>query len=155
MGKGDKRSKKGKIRRGSYGVSRPRTSRFAPVDVEKKAKKAAEAAKPAAPAKKAEEKPKKEATKAPAKPSGTNKDLVKIEGIGPKISGILTDAGVGTFAKLAEASADDLRAILAEAGSRYKAHDPSTWPEQAALAAADKWDELKKLQDELDGGKKK
>ena len=30
--------------------------------------------------------------------------------------------------------------------------DPGTWPKQAKLAAADKWDELKKWQDEMDGG---
>jgi len=41
-----------------------------------------------------------------------------------------------------------------EVNSRYKMHDPTTWPKQAKLAADGKWDELKKLQDELDGGKK-
>jgi len=34
-------------------------------------------------------------------------------------------------------------------------HDPGTWARQAKLAAGDKWDQLKKLQDELDGGRKK
>jgi len=34
-------------------------------------------------------------------------------------------------------------------------HDPSTWARQSKLAAADKWDQLKKLQDELNGGRKK
>ncbi|HBY69766.1 MAG TPA: 50S ribosomal protein L21, partial [Flavobacteriaceae bacterium] len=29
-----------------------------------------------------------------------------------------------------------------------------TWPQQAQLAADGKWDELEKLQDELDGGRK-
>jgi hypothetical protein len=33
--------------------------------------------------------------------------------------------------------------------------DPESWPEQAALAAKGDWDALKKLQDELDGGKYK
>ena len=32
-------------------------------------------------------------------------------------------------------------------------HDPTTWPQQSALAAEDKWDELNTLQDELKGGK--
>ena len=32
---------------------------------------------------------------------------------------------------------------------------PETWPQQAQLAADGKWDELKALQDELDGGKAK
>ena len=46
------------------------------------------------------------------------------------------------------------REILAEAGSRYKTMDPTTWPEQAGLAAGGNWDELKALQDKLDGGRK-
>ncbi len=81
-------------------------------------------------------------------------DLKKIEGIGPKIAEKLNEAGINTFAELAAAEVDKLKAILEEAGSRYRMHDPSTWPEQSALAAAGKWDELKVLQDELDGGKK-
>jgi len=44
---------------------------------------------------------------------------------------------------------------LEAAGSRYKMHDPSTWPKQAELAAKGKWDQLAILQDELSGGKKK
>ena len=91
-------------------------------------------------------------------PSGGPKDdagdkLTKIEGIGPKISEILTNAGVDTFAKLAAADVEKLKEILAEAGNRYKAHDPTTWPQQSALAAEGKWDELKDLQDRLDGGR--
>ena len=33
--------------------------------------------------------------------------------------------------------------------------DADTWPEQAKLAAAGDWDGLKKLQDELKGGKRR
>jgi len=47
-----------------------------------------------------------------------------------------------------------LKGILADAGKRYQMHDPTTWPDQASLAAEGKWEELKTLQDELDGGKK-
>ena len=82
-------------------------------------------------------------------------DLKKIEGIGPKIAGILNDAGINTFKDLAESDTDKVRSLLEEAGGRYKSHDPSTWVEQAKLAADGKWDELKKWQDELDGGKVK
>jgi len=81
-------------------------------------------------------------------------DLKKIEGIGPKISEKLQDAGIKTFAQLADAKVEKLKEILEAAGSRYKMHDPTTWPQQSALAAAGKWDELKVLQDELQGGKK-
>ncbi len=95
------------------------------------------------------------AKKAPAKKAnGKPDDLTKIEGIGPKIAGLINDAGIVTFADLSKAKITVLQKVLDEAGSRYKAHDPSTWAEQAKLAAADKWDELKTLQDELDGGKR-
>ena len=80
-------------------------------------------------------------------------DLKKIEGIGPKIASILNEAGINTFAALAGSEADKIREILAAAGNRYKAHDPTTWPRQAQLAADGAWDELKALQDDLKGGK--
>jgi len=86
-------------------------------------------------------------------PVASPDDLKKIEGIGPKISEILAKAGMPTFAILAKTDADKIREVLAEAGNRYKMHDPTTWPQQAQLAADGKWDELKKWQDELDGGK--
>jgi predicted flap endonuclease-1-like 5' DNA nuclease len=80
-------------------------------------------------------------------------NLTKIEGIGPKISGLLQNAGFKTFAQLATAEVEQLRQILADAGLKF-AH-PDTWPEQAALAAAGKWEELSVLQDNLHGGRKK
>jgi len=46
-----------------------------------------------------------------------------------------------------------LKEILADAGSRYRMHDPTTWPEQSKMAAEGKWDELKAWQDNLKGGK--
>jgi len=42
---------------------------------------------------------------------------------------------------------------LEAAGSQFKMHDPTTWPKQSQMAHEEKWDELKKWQDELDGGK--
>jgi hypothetical protein len=36
---------------------------------------------------------------------------------------------------------------------QFNAIETTTWPEQAALAAAGKWDELKEWQDKLIGGK--
>ena len=80
-------------------------------------------------------------------------DLKKIEGIGPKIASLLNDAGIHTFAALAETRPDAIREILMAAGERFRIHDPSTWPDQARLAADGKWDELEKLQDILDGGR--
>ncbi len=80
-------------------------------------------------------------------------DLTKIEGIGPKISQILSNEGITTFAALAETEESRLEAILEAAGSRFSLAEPETWPEQAALAAAGKWDELTALQDRLTGGR--
>ncbi|MFT4606023.1 MAG: putative flap endonuclease-1-like 5' DNA nuclease, partial [Rhodothermales bacterium] len=94
--------------------------------------------------------PKKSAAKKPAK--GGDK-LTKIEGIGPKIAGLLVEGGFDTFAKLAKADVAPLQEILTAAGPRYNQHTPDTWPRQAALAAAGDWDALQKLQDELDGGR--
>ena len=79
-------------------------------------------------------------------------DLKRIEGIGPKISGLLQEAGITTFAQLAETDVRRLKQILKEAGLGALA-DPSTWPEQAGLAAAGDWDKLETLQDELKGGR--
>ena len=125
--------------------------------------------KKAAPAKKAAKAPAKKATtakaKAPAKKAATAKttakksttakkdDLKKIEGIGPKIAQILQDKGIKTFEDLGKAKVTALRKYLAEAGPRYKMHQPGTWPKQAKLAAKGDWDKLSKLQDELKGGK--
>ncbi|KPM32798.1 Glycoside hydrolase family 13 domain protein [Croceitalea dokdonensis DOKDO 023] len=80
-------------------------------------------------------------------------DLRKIEGIGPKIAGILGDNGIHTFNDLGKAKVAQLKKILREAGPRYTMHKPGTWPKQAKLAAAGKWEQLKTLQDKLDGGK--
>jgi large subunit ribosomal protein L21 len=100
------------------------------------------------------EKKKPAAKKATTKKTNKADDLKKIEGIGPKIASILTEAGYETFAKLAKADPEKIREILLEkGGKRYAMHDPETWPKQAELAAAGKWDELKKWQDELDGGR--
>ncbi len=80
-------------------------------------------------------------------------DLTLIEGIGPKIAELLSNAGITTFAQLADANDDTVQQVLTEAGSRFNVHDATTWSEQAALARDGKLDELKELQDRLKGGK--
>ncbi|WP_290793681.1 glycoside hydrolase family 13 [Flavihumibacter sp. UBA7668] len=90
-------------------------------------------------------------TDAPA--SSKPEDLTKIEGIGKKIAELLQTAGIAGFQDLSKATPKKLKTILDAAGSKFKVHDPATWPKQAKLAAAGKWEELKKLQKELKGGK--
>ncbi len=86
---------------------------------------------------------------APLKPD----DLKLIEGIGPKIASILAGCDITTFAQLAETDVSRLKEIIAQAGLTALA-DPTTWPQQAALAAAGKMDELETLQGQLKGGRR-
>ncbi|MCB0548021.1 MAG: hypothetical protein KDD19_10585 [Phaeodactylibacter sp.] len=81
-------------------------------------------------------------------------DLTRIEGIGPKAATILNEAGYTTFSSVAAAQPAVMEAVLKAAGSRYNFLDATTWPEQAALAAEGRWEELDKLQDELKGGRR-
>lgn len=127
--------------------SAPKAEKKAPVAKAKPAAAKAEA-KPAAT--KAEAKP--AAAKAPKASAGAD-DLKKIEGVGPKIASILAEGGFDSFAKVAASTGEAIREVLLAAGPRYKMHDPTTWPQQAELAANGKWDELKTLQDNLSGGK--
>lgn len=82
-------------------------------------------------------------------------DLKIVEGIGPKIEGLLQEAGINDWLSLAAASIDQLKEILTAAGDRYRLADPTTWPEQAQLAAEGEWDALKEYQDLLRGGRDK
>ncbi|MBS9768283.1 MAG: hypothetical protein KGV44_12215 [Flavobacteriaceae bacterium] len=79
-------------------------------------------------------------------------DLTIIEGIGPKIEELLNKNGIRTWERLAKTSISDCKDILEKGGNNYAMHNPATWPEQAAMAHEGKWKELKKWQDELDGG---
>jgi hypothetical protein len=65
----------------------------------------------------------------------------------------LNQNGILTFIQLSQASTYLLKQILQEAGPRFQMHDPSTWPRQAELASAGKWQELKEWQDILNKGK--
>jgi large subunit ribosomal protein L17 len=80
-------------------------------------------------------------------------DLTIVEGIGPKAAEVLNAAGVNTFAQLADMSADAVKAILEASEARVGHLDPTTWAQQSALARDGKMDELKTLQDALNGGK--
>jgi large subunit ribosomal protein L21 len=82
-------------------------------------------------------------------------DLTKVEGIGPKIAAVLVKNGVTTFAALAAMEPEAITEMLKASGGRFGMAKPATWPQQAALAAAGKWDEFEQLTRELVGGVKK
>lgn len=79
-------------------------------------------------------------------------DLTIVEGIGPKVSSVLNNAGIMTLVQLAEAAPEQLKAILEKEGLQFM--DPGTWGEQARLAAKGKMAELEALQQELKGGRR-
>jgi predicted flap endonuclease-1-like 5' DNA nuclease len=82
-------------------------------------------------------------------------DLKAVEGIGPKIEGLLHAADIKTWRALSETPVAKIQEVLTAAGSRFALADPGTWPEQAGMAADGKWDELQKYQDFLNAGKAK
>ena len=78
-------------------------------------------------------------------------DLKLIEGIGPKIQSVLRDAGVDTYAKIADLLPEEIMGILQAGGIRLAVAE--TWPKQAKLAAEGKMAELEELQEKLTGGR--
>lgn len=143
--KGDKVIVFKKKRRKGYRVKNGHRQSLTEIIIESIAASGAKKASPVKAEKKAE--PKAEAKKAT---SSKADDLKKIEGIGPKIADTLAEAGITTFAQLAKADAANIAEIIADVRGN---HSTDTWPAQAQLAADGKWDELKKWQDELNGGK--
>jgi predicted flap endonuclease-1-like 5' DNA nuclease len=88
----------------------------------------------------------------PSEPDSPD-DLKRIQGIGPKIASVLNEAGILTFAQLAATEVGRLQQILAESDSRMlRLADPSAWPQQAELAAAEDWDGLDALRGTLRAG---
>lgn len=79
-------------------------------------------------------------------------DLKIIEGIGPKVARILTQAGYGTFTALAKAKAAEVDKVLDAAGLQMM--DSAGWIDQARLAAKGDMAGLAKLQEKLKGGRK-
>ena len=93
----------------------------------------------------------KSEAKAEKKDSADN--LTKIEGIGPKVAKVLYEGGISTFEELSNAKVEDLQKLLNDAGLQMM--KPTSWPEQAKMAANGDWDALKELQDQLSGGRDK
>ena len=85
--------------------------------------------------------------------SVTLDDLKVVEGIGPKIESLCHGIGIRTWFDLSTTEVSLLNTMLADAGSRMASRDPATWPEQAGLLAAGRWDDFKALTDGLRGGR--
>lgn len=79
-------------------------------------------------------------------------DLTTIEGIGPKISGILKDNGFKTFSDVAGSQVHTLQKLLDDKGSSFRLAKPDSWPKQASICAKGDWAELKKYQNRLVNG---
>ncbi|NTV83635.1 MAG: hypothetical protein HGA23_04965 [Bacteroidales bacterium] len=80
-------------------------------------------------------------------------DLTVIEGIGPEISKTLNAAGIKTYAKLAGTDKTTLDKFILD-HPKFNLARPDTWARQAKLARDGKWDELKKLKEDLKAGLK-
>ena len=89
---------------------------------------------------------------APIQREASSDDLQRIEGIGPKVSRVLNEAGITTFEALARANPADVQKTLNDAGLRMM--NPEGWIEQASLAAKGDWEGVEQLQNELRGGRK-
>ena len=82
-------------------------------------------------------------------------DLTFVEGIGPAIQKVLYAVGINTYRDLAATEPERLRAILREADPHLaRMFDPSTWPEQARLAAEGDWAALDTLKGQLKHGRR-
>ena len=78
-------------------------------------------------------------------------DLTCIEGIGPKSSTAVQEAGITTYAQLADTDIEAVKDILQRAGVYVAVSD--SWKSQADLAAAGEWDQLESLKAELKQGR--
>jgi large subunit ribosomal protein L21 len=139
-----------KKRRKGYRVKNGHRQALTEIVIESIVASGAKPAKKAAPKKETKKVEAKAAAPKASKSTEKADDLKKVEGIGPKIASTLAEAGISTFAELAKTDAAKISEIIA--GVRGN-HVTDTWPAQAQMAADGKWDELKKWQDELDGGK--
>ncbi len=79
-------------------------------------------------------------------------DLKELAGINPKAEAILNSIGIFRFSQLAQTPVTTIRRVLAEHGPLLHTYDPTTWPNQAYLAAEGRWDELRIWQDQMRRG---
>ncbi len=110
---------------------------------------AADAAEPAAA--EPEREPEPEAAEPEPEPAEPD-NLTRIEGVGPKIGAALAGAGLTTYAAVADADEDTLRAALTAANLRFAPSLP-TWSKQARLLADGDEAGFTALTDRLSGGR--
>jgi predicted flap endonuclease-1-like 5' DNA nuclease len=70
-------------------------------------------------------------------------DLKVIPGVGPKVEQLCHGIGIRTWYDLSTTEVSLLRTMLVDAGSRFRALDPSAWPGLAGLLAEGRWQEYK------------
>jgi predicted flap endonuclease-1-like 5' DNA nuclease len=80
-------------------------------------------------------------------------DLTVIEGVGSKIEELCHGIGIRTWFDLSTTEVSLLRTMLADAGPRFRTHDPASWPEQARLLTEGRWHEFTALTGALSGGR--
>ena len=81
------------------------------------------------------------ATKSKAAKAAAPDDLTQLNGIGPRISSILSDGGVTTYAELEHTDPSELRKIIAQGGA-LPPSSLDTWPTQASYAVRGDWQGL-------------
>ncbi|MBE1877784.1 helix-hairpin-helix domain-containing protein [Myceligenerans pegani] len=86
--------------------------------------------------------------------AGSDDDLTRIEGIGPKIASALRDAGYGSYARVAEASEDDIRKALADSGIKF-APAATSFAAQAQYLVEGDEEGLEEYQDYLIAGRER
>jgi predicted flap endonuclease-1-like 5' DNA nuclease len=84
---------------------------------------------------------------APRRGRSAGDDLSRIDGIGPATVRRLRAARITTYIVLAGTDVERLREIVRDVGLGLA--DPSSWPDQARLAAAEDWDALRVFQENL------
>lgn len=80
-------------------------------------------------------------------------DLKLIEGIGPKIEELFHNFNIKTWKSLSETPVDKCQEVLDSGGSRYRIHDPASWPMQAKMAYEGHWEQLFDWQEKHRAGK--
>ncbi len=81
------------------------------------------------------------ATKSKPAKAAPPDDLTQLSGIGPRISTILADAGVTTYAQLEHTDPSALRKVIAQSGA-LPPSSLDSWPTQASYAARGDWQGL-------------